>query len=87
VTIKELLSNEKIKNLPSNAFKAYLVLLNDAKNGKIENFTIRGLTREWTETKNLNLVTSKNSVKDIIRILESLNLIENNQKTKTLQFK
>lgn len=87
MNLSKLLSNPKVLSLSGNSFKTYCVLLNKSKNGKIENFTIKGLTREWQENTELNLSTSKTTIKNIIRELEKLGLIKNNMTSKVLILK
>ena len=82
----ELLKNTKTKGLSGNAFKAYYVLLSEAKNQKIENFTILGLVKKWTDDAGLKMNTSRNTVKSILRELEELGLITNDQDNKVLYF-
>lgn len=84
--IPNLLTNAKTKGLSGNAFKAYYVLLSEAKDDKIEGFTLLGLSKKWTEEKELNMVSGKNTVKAVIRELEELGLIKNDQKNKILYF-
>lgn len=84
--IPNLLNNTKTKGLSGNAFKAYYVLLSEAKENKIEGFTILGLSKKWNEDKELNMVSGKNTVKAVIRELEELGLIKNNQQNKILYF-
>lgn len=85
--IPNLLINNKTKGLSGNAFKAYYVLLSEAKDNKIENFTILGLSKKWVEDSDLNMVSGKNTVKAVIRELEELGLVENDQENRTLYFK
>jgi predicted DNA-binding ArsR family transcriptional regulator len=85
--IPNLLINKKTKGLSGNAFKAYYALLSEAKDNKIENFTILGLSKKWVEDTELNMVSGKNTVKAVIRELENLGLIENDQENRTLYFK
>jgi len=85
--IPNLLNNQKTKGLSGNAFKAYYVLLSEAKDNKIENFTLLGLAKKWEDDKELNMVSSKNTVKAVIRELEELGLVENDQKNWILYFK
>lgn len=85
--IPNLLNNQKTKGLSGNAFKAYYVLLSEAKENKIENFTLLGLAKKWEEDKELNMVSSKNTVKAVIRELEELGLVENDQENWVLYFK
>ena len=85
--IPNLLNNKKTKGLSGNAFKAYYVLLSEAKENKIENFTLLGLAKKWEEDKELNMVSSKNTVKAVIRELEELGLVENDQENWILYFK
>lgn len=80
----ELATHEKTKGLHPDMFKAYCLLKAKAVNGQIEKFTIRGLAREWQENKELNMPSSKNRVKAILRDLEEKGLIENNIKTDIL---
>ena len=85
--IPNLLNDTKTKGLSGNAFKAYYVLLNEAKDNKIDNFTLLGLSKKWTEDKELNMVSGKNTVKAVIRELEELGLVENDQENRILYFK
>lgn len=85
--VPNLLENKKTKGLSGNAFKAYYVLLSEAKDNKIEDFTILGLSKKWIADKELNMISGKNTVKSIIRELEELGLIENNQSKRILFFK
>lgn len=85
--IPNLLSNKKTKGLSGNAFKAYYVLLSEAKDNKIENFTLLGLAKKWEQDKELNMISSKNTVKAVIRELEELGLVENDQENWILYFK
>lgn len=85
--IPNLLKNPKTKGLSGNAFKAYYVLLSEAKDNKIEKFTLLGLAKKWEEDKELNMVSSKNTVKAVIRELEELGLVENDQDNWVLHFK
>lgn len=85
--IPNLLTDQKTKGLSGNAFKAYYVLLSEAKDSKIENFTLLGLSKKWTEDKGLNMVSGKNTVKAVIRELEDLGLVENDQENRILYFK
>ena len=87
VKISDLLQNTKIMQLSGNAFKAYCVLLGESQDGVIDNFSIRGTLRDWQNTPELNLSTSKNAVKLIIRELEKIGLIETNLKLKILKIK
>lgn len=87
MNISKLLSNPKISALSGNEFKAYCILLNKSKKGIIENFTIKGITREWQEnSSSLNISKSKTTIKNIIRELELLGLIKNDMKNKKLIF-
>jgi len=87
MNLNKLLKNEIVKGLSGNSFKAYCVLLNESKNGKIENFTILGLSKKWKNDESLNMVSGKNTVKGILRELEELGLIYNNQEKKVLNIK
>lgn len=80
----ELATCPKTKNLPPAMFKALCVLKAKSVEGKIENFTIRGLAREWENSPELNMPSSKNKVKEILRVLEKEGLIKNNTKTDIL---
>ena len=84
--IPNLLNNPKTKGLSGNAFKAYYVLLSEAKDNKIEEFTILGLSKKWSDDTELNMISGKNTVKSIIRELEELGLVTNNQKNRILYF-
>lgn len=84
MNVQELLKNEKVKGLSGNAFKALCVLLSEANDGKIEKFTILGLSKKWKDNSDLNMVSGKNTVKGIIRELESLDLIRNDKTNRTL---
>jgi hypothetical protein len=85
--VPNLLNNPKTKGLSGNAFKAYYVLLSEAKDNKIEEFSILGLSKKWTADITLNMVSGKNTVKSILRELEELKLIENDKEQKILYFK
>lgn len=85
--IPNLLNNKKTKGLSGNAFKAYYVLLSEAKDNKIENFTILGLSKKWTEDEELNMISGKNTVKSVLRELEQLDLIKNDKTNQILFFK
>lgn len=85
--IPNLLKDSRTKGLSGNAFKAYYVLLSEAKDNKIEGFTLLGLSKKWTEDKDLNMISGKNTVKGIIRELELLGLVENDQEHRILNFK
>jgi len=86
MNIKELLSNPKIRGLSPSSFKAYLVLIEKAGPSKIiSNFTIRGQAKEWGEDKNLNLISSKNTMKVVLDELEHNRLIKLNLEGKELR--
>lgn len=87
MTIKELLENPKTRGLSATSFKAYCVLLNIAGEEKIiKNFSIRGQAREWDLDKNLNLISSKNTMKKILDELQELKLIKIDLEKKTVKF-
>lgn len=86
MTIEELLKNPKIRGLSPSSFKAYLILLEKAGDSKtILKFSIRGQAKEWGEDKNLNLISSKNTMKVVLDELENAKLIKLNTKDKTLK--
>lgn len=77
MNIIELLKNQKIRGLSPSSFKAYCVLMDKAGEAKIiHQFSIRGQTKEWAEDKNLNLISSKNTMKVILNELEEAKLIK-----------
>lgn len=76
ITINELLRDPRIRGLKPSTFKAYCVLLEKAGEEKvIKKFSIRGQAKEWALDKNLDLVTSKDTVKTILNELEASKLI------------
>lgn len=77
MTILELLQNPKVKGLSASSFKAYFILVDKAGESKIiHKFSIRGQAKEWAEDKNLNLISSKNTMKVILNELEDSKLIK-----------
>lgn len=77
MTIEELLKNSKIRGLSPSSFKAYLILMEKAGETKsISNFSIRGQAKEWGDDKNLNLISSKNTMKVILEELETAKLVK-----------
>jgi hypothetical protein len=85
MTIKELLADPRIRGLKPSAFKAFCVLIEKAGKEKLINqFSIRGQAREWMLDKNLNLVSSKDTVKNILNELEQAKLIKVNLEKKEI---
>lgn len=86
MTIEELLKNPKIRGLSPSSFKAYLILLEKAGESKtISKFSIRGQAKEWGEDKNLNLISSKNTMKVVLEELEDAKLIKLDTEKRTLK--
>lgn len=86
MTIKECLSDPRIRGLKPSAFKVYCVLYEKAGKEKvISKFSIRGQAKEWMNDKNSNLVSSKDTLKIILDELESLKLIKVNLEKKELK--
>lgn len=88
MNIKNILESLKLKNLSPNSFKAYLYLLNESgEKNIIKNFTILGKTKEWAEDKNMNLISSKNTMKKILKELQINGLVLHNKAKKELLIK
>ncbi len=86
MTIQELLKNPKVRGLSPSSFKAYLILVEKAGDSKvIEKFSIRGQAKEWGDDKNLNLISSKNTMKVVLDELELSKLIKLDTEKKTLK--
>jgi hypothetical protein len=86
ITVKDLLADLRIKGLKPSSFKAYCVLLEKAGDEKlISKFSIRGQAKEWMMDKNLNLVSSKDTVKTILDELEKVKLIKLDLEKKELK--
>lgn len=85
-TIKELLEDKRTRGLSTTAFKAYCVLLEKAGESKeIKPFSIRGQAREWELDKNLNLISSKNTMKKVLDELSVIKLVKIDLEKKILK--
>lgn len=85
MTLFELIKHPTLKKLKPNEFKAFFLLIEKATDNKIEQFTIRGLVREWTEQKDkINMPTGKNTIKEILRTLEKENIIKYDEENNLL---
>lgn len=86
IELTELLNNHKIRQLSPSSFKAYLLLIEKAGESKvIHKFSIRGQVKEWSEDKNLNLFSSKNTMKTVLNELKNSQLIKLDLKKRNLK--
>lgn len=84
--VTELLEDKRIRGLSPTAFKAYCVLLEKSgSDKKIINFSIRGQAKEWQSDLSLNLISSKNTMKRILKELQDNKLIKTEKNKKTLR--
>ena len=79
------IQKKKLKQLKPSSFKAYHYLKEKAGEGRvIEKFSIRSQAKEWANDPDMNLVSSKDTLKTILTELESAGLIVHDLKKRTL---
>lgn len=79
------IQNKKLKQLKPSSFKAYHYLKERAGEERvIEKFSIRGQAKKWANDPDMNLVSSKDTLKTILIELENAGLIRHDLKKRTL---